>query len=661
MTHNNKALRFFHAIVASFFLWGIAAGSFAKSAAPWEFEFEGSESAVTVALEKAEKIFQSNQAAQGAYEYLGTLGELSQDLEIMVWRGWYASEAGLVEEAEEIYRTLIGRDPEDAWNYNALGWLLAKNKYVRLDEAVDLIERALELEPDDPNIHDSYGYAMQELGYLSNAERSFRQAVRLLELEEGYDPEIFYNYGALLLQRGKEEMTASILRTMYDQGEDVPGNIEAVVWLSIVRAIYRQEIGEETLEFLAEAKKENPEDPLFTLTYAFALHIQGNDDLAQRQLEAASDLIDETSDSELLSYYSDVLHRMGESKEAEKFLRFLINREPDNPWNYNGLGFLLAEKGWKLDEAAELLEQGLALAPERPELLDSYGWVLYRQGRHAAAVVMVERALDSAQEMGQYEEIETFTHHGEILWEMGYEHAAAEVWKQAWYMNSSHDKLRETLARYDQAFEEVDDDWNYLVESALAYAEYLAEEDTGAAYYYLSSIDLLFNSEPLMFAQAGYAWQAGLYEEAEALYRSLIDRNPEEAIYYNNLGYLLVNHTDRIVEAGLILEQALELSPNNPIILDSFGWALYRQERLEQALEVIKKSVRLMAKRSDPDELQARIEGMAHYGELLWERGERQEAVEVWREAWLLDNYTENEVLFNTLSRYSQEYRASFW
>lgn len=663
MTNNNKALRLCHAAVAIFFLWCIAAGSFAKTPAPWEFEFEVGENQadVTAALEKADDIYQSDQEAQEAYEYLGRLGELSQDSEIMFWRGWYAGEAGLVDEAEEIYRTLIGRDPDNAWNYNALGQLLAENKYVRLYEAVDLLERALELEPNDPDIHDSYGYALQELGYLSDAESSFRHAVRLLGLEDEYDPEIFYNYGALLLQRGQDERAASILRTMYDQGEDVPGNADAAVGLAIVWSLYKQEIDEEMLEYLAEAQEENQEEPYLTLIYVFALHIQGSDDLARQHLAIASDLIDETSDPVLLVLYSEVLHRMGESKEAEKFLRFLLNQDPDDPWNYDGLGFILAEQGQKLDEAAELMEQGLALAPERPELLDTYGWVLYRQGRLAAALAMVERALDGEQEMGQYELIETLAHRGEILWAMGDEDSAIETWWGAWYRDSSHDRLGETLARYNQEFEEVDDDQNIYVDSALDYAESLAEEvGANAAYYYLSSIDLLFNSEDLMFVQADYAWQAGHYKEAEDLYRALIERNPEEATYYNNLGYLLVRHTDRIVEAGLILEQALEMAPNDPAIMDSFGWALYRQGRLEQALDVISEAVSLMDNNPDPEEFQARIETMAHYGELLWELGSRQDAVEVWREAWLLDgqDYEDNEVLFETLSRYSQEYRS---
>lgn len=661
---NNKTQSFFHAVFACLFLWCIAGGSLAKAPAPWEFEFEAGENQadVVAALEKAYDNYQSDQGVLEAYEYLGSLGELSQDPEIMFWRGWYAGEAGLVDEAEEIYRTLIGRDPEDAWNYNALGQLLVENKYVRLGEAVGLLERALELEPDAPEIYDSYGQAMQKLGYLGDAEKSFRRALRLLELEEEYDSEIFRNYGVLLLLRGQEEKADNIMRIMYEKDEDDPENIIAAWQLATISGIYKQEIGEGILEFLAEAIEENPEDPSLTLTYAFALHIQGSDDLARRQLRAAGDLLDEASDPTLLSFYSEVLNEMGESEEAEKFLRFLINQEPDNPENYNNLGYLLAEQGRDLDEAAELMEQGLALAPDRPELLDSYGWVLYRQGRLSAALAMVERALYSTREMDQFSLVETLAHHGEILWEMGYEDAAVEAWEEAWYRNSNHDKLRETLARYDQVFEALDADRDYYIEEVLAFVEDWAEQrGSSAAYYYLSSIDLLFDSEALMLAQAYYAEEAGLYDEAEALYRSLIDKNPEEALYYNNLGYLLASHTDRIVEAGLILEQALELSPNDPFILDSFGWALYQQGRWGQALQMIEKSVRLMASSSDPAQLQARIEGMAHYGELLWETGDRQEAVEVWREAWLLDDYTENEVLFNTLSRYSEEYRASFW
>lgn len=404
---------------------------------------------MTIALERAEAIYQPYQEAGRAYEYLGSLGELSQEQEIMFWRGWYAAEAGLVDEAEEIYRTLIGRIPNDAWNYNALGYLLAEHEYVKLYEALAWLEKALKLEPSDPDILDSYGFALTKLGYLSEAEKVFTK----IRWQGGYDPTIFYNRVVVQLLLGQEAGAAQTIETMYEQGEDVPGNREAIELALVAWVNSRQEIDEEMLASLALAREENPGNPLLPLAYAFALHAQGSDDSAQWQLQAASYLIDANSEPALLRYYSEVLHEMGESEEAERFLRLLISQEPDNPWNYNSLGSLLAEQGQKLEEAVELMEQGLVLAPDRPEILASYGWVLYRQERPAAARAMMERALNSEKEMGQYTLVETLTHHGEILWEMGNEDAAVEAWKSAWWKDRSHDKLGETLARYNQAFE----------------------------------------------------------------------------------------------------------------------------------------------------------------------------------------------------------------
>lgn len=638
---NTNVPQLLKAALAGLFLWMVASATFAQS------------NAITEALEEAEEIQASDGGAQAAYDYLGGLGELSEETEIMFSRARYAGQASLLDEAEKIYRELMVRDPDDEWSYYGLGRLLAENKYVRLYEALDLLEKAREVSTyEQPEFYAAYGYALHKLGHLSAAEEYYEDAIQLLGDE--VDAEIFLEFSNLLLETGQEERA----QILFDYiTESYPDNPFIAFLIPLTEMVYKEEVPIGGVDSFMEEAQEFFEEPYLSLVHASALQFEGNDEEAKKVLEQAG--VDENSSLDNLDLYASLMYEVGEAAEAERIYRFLINQEPDNPWHYNSLGFLLAQEGRDLDEAAEMLEKALELAPDRPEILDSYGWALYRQGRLAAALAMVERSFETEQEMGEYVHTWNLAHYGEILWEMGDREAAVEAWYDAWYRDSEHDKLLDTLQRYGQEYEEVGDKQSGYIASILRRADYLSEE-AGArwAYEYLSSLDLLFNSEDLLRAQAYYAWQAEDWIAAEDLYRTLIKNDPENPTYQHYLGYLLVEHTERVVEGGLFLQEALELDPENPEILASLGWAMYRQGRLNEAQSTISRAVRMMELDWENNNKRAEITAKAHYGEVLWELGHYSDAVDVWQDAWLLDDYDESGLLFQTMSRYSKEHRS---
>ena len=111
---------------------------------------------------------------------------------------WY-HEAGRIEDAERMLRRAIALEPNEAEGYNALGYFFAEAG-VKLDEAVDLIEKALELNPDKHHILDSLGWAYyqqalydQAVGVLEDAVKKMRDsgapsdAVILEHLGDAYD------------------------------------------------------------------------------------------------------------------------------------------------------------------------------------------------------------------------------------------------------------------------------------------------------------------------------------------------------------------------------------------------------------------------------------------------------------------------------------------
>lgn len=147
--------------------------------------------------------------------------------------------------------------------------------------------------------------------------------------------------------------------------------------------------------------------------------------------------------------------------------------------------------------------------------------------------------------------------------------------------------------------------------------------------------DLLYESSLL-------AEKLDRLELMESRLRKLIDLQPENAQAYNALGYSYADRKMRLPEARQLIEKALQLAPDDPFILDSMGWVLYRQGDLEAALNHLQ---RAHTQRADP-------EIAAHLAEVLWTLGRQDEAGRTLRDAQ--KRQPNNEVLTETAKRLSR-------
>ncbi len=147
------------------------------------------------------------------------------------------------------------------------------------------------------------------------------------------------------------------------------------------------------------------------------------------------------------------------------------------------------------------------------------------------------------------------------------------------------------------------------------------------------------DSTNLLYDRAMVAEKLDKLDVLEADLRRVIALRPDDAQAYNALGYTLADRTERLAEAVALLDQALKLAPEDPFILDSVGWAQYRSGNLARAQDYLERAYKL---RPDP-------EIAAHLGEVLWARGQRDEAGRLWQTS--LQTHPQNEVLLETLRR----------
>jgi len=147
------------------------------------------------------------------------------------------------------------------------------------------------------------------------------------------------------------------------------------------------------------------------------------------------------------------------------------------------------------------------------------------------------------------------------------------------------------------------------------------------------------DSTELLYDVAMVAEKLNRLDEVESRLKRVIELKPDNAQALNALGYTLVDRTQRAVEGLQLIEKAHALAPADPFILDSMGWAHFRLGHLDESEKFLR---RALAERPDP-------EIAAHLGEVLWAKGERDRAQEVWQSQ--LKETPDNPLLLDTVRR----------
>lgn len=126
----------------------------------------------------------------------------------------------------------------------------------------------------------------------------------------------------------------------------------------------------------------------------------------------------------------------------ERRLRRLIALRPDSPLAYNALGYSLADRNLRLDEARALIEKAYKLSPDDFYILDSMGWVLYRQGDLPGALDYLEKA------RAKRNDPEVVAHLGEVLWAMGRRDEARKLWQDMQKQHPGNEALNSVVKKF---------------------------------------------------------------------------------------------------------------------------------------------------------------------------------------------------------------------
>jgi len=147
------------------------------------------------------------------------------------------------------------------------------------------------------------------------------------------------------------------------------------------------------------------------------------------------------NDPDLLYEQAMVAEKLDRLDAMEAQLRRVIELKPDHAHAYNALGYSLADRKLRLDEAKTLIARALQLTPGDPFITDSLGWVEYRLGHRDEALRLLQQAYKSRPDA------EIAAHLGEVLWVLGRQDEARRIWAEASSRDAGNEVLRETMVR----------------------------------------------------------------------------------------------------------------------------------------------------------------------------------------------------------------------
>ncbi len=299
-------------------------------------------------------------------------------------------------------------------------------------EARESFRRAANEYPLDAELPYAVGLLSLQIEDWIEAEKQFKHALTLRPRDKN---PIYFNLA--LVAEGKKDQEGAM--EWYRQIRD--GEYFVSAQLKIASHLAKQSGFDAGRNFLKDAQKAQAGDAesaairiqlvlaeiqmLREKSTAKEGEIGGKAVLAEAFQVLTAALITHPESVELRYDRAMIAEKMDDHDTMEKDLRAVVKTKPDHAHALNALGYSFADRGIRLNEAYELIQKAVSLSPDDPFIQDSLGWVQFKMGREAEALVTLEKA------HGARPDPEIAAHLGEVMWRLGKRSEAIVIWKNA--------------------------------------------------------------------------------------------------------------------------------------------------------------------------------------------------------------------------------------
>ncbi|AGA34317.1 TPR repeat-containing protein [Thioalkalivibrio nitratireducens DSM 14787] len=325
--------------------------------------------------------------------------------------------------------------------------------------ALEALAAAVDAHPDRRDVRLAYARALVEVDDFERVRPEFDRLIALAP----EDSELLLTTALLALEAGRFSLAQDYLERLLDSGQrtddaryylgrlhEQAGDLRAAVRaydritegehaqdadLRRARLIARLD-GPDAARSLFARLQEDSDEQYAQSAYvaeANALRESGALDAAVRRL--AQGLIQFPGAPDLLYMRGLVHERAGNVPAAEADFRAILEQDPDNATALNALGYTLADRTDRYDEAYDLIVRAYEQRPDDAAVIDSYGWVLYRLGRLDEALVKLRRAYRLMQDG------EIASNLAVVLWELGERDESMAVIEEALERDPWHERL----------------------------------------------------------------------------------------------------------------------------------------------------------------------------------------------------------------------------
>lgn len=414
---------------------------------------------------------------------------------------------------------------------------------------------------------------------------------------------------------------------------------------SVAAMLSRPEFGEFALPVMEGMVKRYPADPVAALNLARLAYRAEDMGKAYLASSRALELDPSLLDARLVR--AQVLLNRGDAEAALKDLHGVLEKQPYNVRILNSLANTYLRLGNE-PRAHDLLLRVLKVAPDDTTAILALAKTAVKKRNYKAASKYFLRLYELNEEpsLAAYylgavaEEGDEFDRaidwyrrvRGGPQLERAQERIATIMVRQGdlvlarQHLKSVRSALPHLAARF------------YLLEAEMLHAD---ERPDSAMKVFAEAIQAHPEDADLRYARSLLLVELGAYGLAEKDLLAALKTAPEDSKLLNALGYTLADNTERYDEAYAYIAKALDIEPESPSIMDSMGWVLFRQGKLEEAIDYLRKAYVQMR---EP-------EIAAHLGEALWAQGDRLDAESIWRNALSRSGRTGQKILRETVNR----------
>ena len=314
---------------------------------------------------------------------------------------------------------------------------------IDLDQMQPALAQLNQLTKQHPNFAPGWlflGLLQNDLSQMLLSEQSLKQYIKLVDLAKDNDQSGGLSEAYLALSQMAQKQGQWI------QADEwlarIPPNADPLKVASRRAALLAQQ-GRKSdgLKILEQVKVNNPQEVRLK---ALALSQWLRED---KQITAALTIIEKAlaqfpADTDLQSEMSMLCEKLGRFDQMESLLRGIMKVKPNDAHAFNALGYSLADRKIRLDEARELILKAVQLAPRDPFIQDSLGWLEYRVGNTTEAVRILEAAFKARPDA------EIAAHLGEVYWVLGQKDKAGTIWREGLMLKSDNETLLETLKQF---------------------------------------------------------------------------------------------------------------------------------------------------------------------------------------------------------------------